>query len=454
MNNTISHSKIVALILCLVITACSVYTKPWQRKRAIIYDVASYYAYLPAAFIYKDFSLNFIHFLPSNEPYDGVWVNNYEDKQVIKYTMGLAYFYYPGFVVADLYTMMQKRYNRNGYSLPYQLALSITALLLGLCSIFLLRYFLSFFFGDKVIALLLPAMVLGTNYLHYVIAEPGMSHAYSFFLVLVLSISSEKFKQTSKVKWLLTMAFVLGFLVLIRPTNLLFGFFPLWLNGRQIVRFLKRNHKNYVFLMGALILGVLPFIPQMVYWKEITGHWIFYSYGDEHFFFKNPHIWKGLFGFRKGLFLYTPILLFSIPGLYFLGKNNGQKRWLFPISIVLFLAFWVLFSWWCWWYGGGFGMRALIEFYPLFALLMGATFQKLFRYQFQKPLTIIVALLVGLNLFQTWQYDKTIIHWEAMSKEAYFKVFLKTKFPENYQRLLRKPNVVCALKYGHENCED
>ena len=146
MNNTISHSKIVALILCLVITACSVYTKPWQRKRAIIYDVASYYAYLPAAFIYKDFSLNFIHFLPSNEPYDGVWVNNYEDKQVIKYTMGLAYFYYPGFVVADLYTMMQKRYNRNGYSLPYQLALSITALLLGLCSIFLLRYFLSFFF--------------------------------------------------------------------------------------------------------------------------------------------------------------------------------------------------------------------------------------------------------------------------------------------------------------------
>ena len=451
---SISYSKFGAIVLCLILTLLSLYTKPWKKQRAIVYDVASYYAYLPAKFIYQDLELNFIGILPKEEPFEGVWVNDYKGKRLLKYTMGLAYLYFPGFVIADTYTVLQSKYNRNGYSLPYQLALSINALLLSFFSIFLLRYFLSFFFKDKIIALLLFTIVLATNYLHYVIAEPGMSHTYSFFLVVLLGISVEKFRQQSQVKWLLIMALVLGLLVLIRPTNILFLVLPLWLNTKHLIRFWQSGKAIYLYLVFAIFLGILPFIPQMYYWKEITGQWIYYSYGEENFFFKNPHIWKGLFGFRKGLFIYTPILLFSIPGIYFLANQKGNKHWVLPISMILIFACWVLFSWWCWWYGGGFGMRAMIEFYPLFAILLGASFQILFNLKLKKLLYTIVCVCIGLNLFQTWQYSKTLIHWESMNQKAYFRVFLKTRFPENYDQLLKQPKVKCALKYGHENCKN
>ena len=122
--------------------------------------------------------------------------------------------------------------------------------------------------------------------------------------------------------------------------------------------------------------------------------------------------------------------------------------------MILIFACWVLFSWWCWWYGGGFGMRAMIEFYPLFAILLGASFQILFNLKLKKLLYTIVCVCIGLNLFQTWQYSKTLIHWESMNQKAYFRVFLKTRFPENYDQLLKQPKVKCALKYGHENCKN
>ena len=61
---------------------------------------------------------------------------------------------------------------------------------------------------------------------------------------------------------------------------------------------------------------VLVWVPQMIYWKEMTGRWLYFSYGsDERFFFGDPAIIKGLFSYRKGLFIYTPLLLFAFAGV-------------------------------------------------------------------------------------------------------------------------------------------
>ena len=60
------------------------------------------------------------------------------------------------------------------------------------------------------------------------------------------------------------------------------------------------------------LMVVLVWVPQMIYWNEMTGHWLYFSYGsDERFFFGDPAIIKGLFSYRKGLFIYTPLLLFA-----------------------------------------------------------------------------------------------------------------------------------------------
>jgi hypothetical protein len=103
-----------------------------------------------------------------------------------------------------------------------------------------------------------------------------------------------------------------------------------------------------------------------MYWKYITGELFFNSYVGEQFYFNNSHVLKGLFGFRKGWLIYTPIMLFSILGIYFL--RNQLKHFFASISITLFIYIFVIFSWWCWWYGGSFGQRAMIDIYPLLAI--------------------------------------------------------------------------------------
>ena len=55
-------------------------------------------------------------------------------------------------------------------------------------------------------------------------------------------------------------------------------------------------------------------------------------------------------------------------------------------------------------------------------------------------------MFVSFNLFQTFQYRKTLIHWDSMTKAAYWAVFLKTNFPENYGELIETPDYEEAKK--------
>ena len=45
--------------------------------------------------------------------------------------------------------------------------------------------------------------------------------------------------------------------------------------------------------------------------------------------------------------------------------------------------------------------------------------------------------MICLNLFQTWQYKNGLIHYDDMSKEAYFKGFFQTKLNSEWLDLLK-----------------
>lgn len=87
----------------------------------------------------------------------------------------------------------------------------------------------------------------------------------------------------------------------------------------------------------------------------------------------------------------------------------------------------VVFCWWQWYYGGSFGCRVMIESLAILALPTASLVQFLFKQM--KMIKIfsfaLLALLISLNVFQTAQYAKGIIHWQKMNKEYYWKVFGK-----------------------------
>ena len=112
-----------------------------------------------------------------------------------------------------------------------------------------------------------------------------------------------------------------------------------------------------------------------------------------------------------------------------------------------------MFSWWCWWYGGSYGSRPMIDSYglmafPLAALLENTLYRKLWL---SAIITLLFSFLLYLNQFQLSQYCRCIIHWESMSKRAYWSVFLTDKVPDNYQQLLQPPNIENAKKGLPEN---
>lgn len=159
------------------------HVKMWQKRELLYWDVVSYYAYLPATFIYKDLSLKFIEnysgehefvFWPSTAPN-----GNY----VIKTSMGLSYLYAPWFFIGHLIAI-NTNYDAGGFSEPYKICLQFGTLIYFLIGLLFLRKVLLRYFNKYITALVILAIVVGTNLYYYVVYESTMSHSYSFVLFL------------------------------------------------------------------------------------------------------------------------------------------------------------------------------------------------------------------------------------------------------------------------------
>ena len=183
----------------------------------------------------------------------------------------------------------------------------------------------------------------------------------------------------------------------------------------------------------------------MVYWHTVTGHFIYYSYGtNERFFFGDSKLIKGIFGFRKGWLVYTPVMLFALIGLVPLYRHHRAHFW--GITVHLVLNLYVVFSWWCWWYGGGLGIRALIESYALLAIPLAAwiewiaTRKGLLRW----ALVLLLSALAALSAFHNVRYIHGSIHWDSMTRAAYFDSFLHSHPTGRFHSLLEEPDYEAA----------
>jgi len=277
----------------------------------INWDVTSYYGYLTAAFIHHDVKLNFIdvesvdyagkqQFWPERLNEDLQHDSEGEIK-VIKTTMGMSFMYAPFFFMAHTYASFSND-SADGYSVPYEFFLVLSCLFYLFLGLLYLRKLLLMFFSETVSGLLLISALLGTNLFYYVSTEPVMSHAYSFSLVAILLYHSITWHRNPSIKRAFYIGFVGGLIVLIRPVNAWVFIFPFFYGvgsfgqfKQQIIMFSKR-WKDLLIIGISLFLVLLP---QLIYWKYVTGSWLINSYVNEQFYFGNPHILQGLFSYRK-----------------------------------------------------------------------------------------------------------------------------------------------------------
>lgn len=428
------------MVLLLFMVFLSFKFNLWKSNRIIV-DAPSYYTYLPAFFLQHDLQLKYIDKDPAYYK-DKIWFYTIKDgKRLIKHPPGLSVALSPFFLGGHL-TAKITGAKQDGYSKPYQNAMTIgvwSYLFLGL---FFLRKYLLIFFSEFAVALTLLALVLATNLLWYSTFESIMPHAISFSLFCIGNYYFFKWLQTSGVRSLLLFSFCFGLGVLIRPlavTTIIYFLFVL-VGEKQGLKntflFLKEQLRSILF---ALILSFFIVSIQFIYWKYATGNWLFDVYVDEHFIFDSPQILPFLFSFRKGVFIYSPILLFALLGFVYLFRK--YKTYFWATLVLMCMTIYLLASWWAWSYGISWGIRPMIDYFAFLAFPLAAGFSFFDQQNWKKYLlTLSVVLLTTLSLFQTWQYKKGLIHYDDMSKEAYFKGFFQTTASPEWVDLLKPYN--------------
>ena len=433
----------------------------WNYANKVINsDVLSYYAYLPAAFIYDDLSLEFLkeggdklgkHFWGKESP---------TGKVVIITSYGMSVLYFPFFIAADSVADLFG-YPADGYSKPYCFALVMSSIFYLLIGIIFLRKLLLKYFSNLVVAITLIITVLTTNLLWYVTSEATMSHVYSFALITIFIYFVDLWLGNPSIKNTIIIGLLTGIISLIRPTNIIVVLMIiLWKitsleDIKQRLLFLLKKW-NLILLM--ILLSVAVWIPQFIYWKFISGSYLFYSYPDNMgFFFSNPQILNILFSWRKGFFIYTPVMIFAFIGIGMMYKHKKELFW--SVLIYTLLSIFIISSWWDWWYGGSFGLRPLIDSYGIFAIGL-ATFLTWVLNASRIKMIILLSLVFITAALSTWHYKRYYrgsIHWVAMTKEAYFDSFWRTYPSATFYGKLRQPDYKLAkkgiYKYEDENFE-
>lgn len=412
------------------------------RNQVLSYDVAGYYAYLPMLFLERDLRLE------KTWKYDMIQLVGVHEHPVsggrhLKFTAGMAYLYAPFFVAAHAYTLATNPEEAHGFSLPYRFGIGLAGVVYPLVGLVFLRRFLRHYVPDAAISWTLFALFLGTNLFYYSSFRGAMSHGATFMLGAAMLYQADLWRRREQVWRLGVLGVLAGLIVLIRPVNVLI---PLavaamfTMDGR-----LPKGLLTPKSLAVALGLAVVVGIPQLLYWKASTGHWIVWTYGAERFFWSQPAWIQGLFSWRKGWLLYTPMVAFILLGFW--GLARKKPAWALIAGLYLIATAYVTFSWWAWWYGGSFGSRPMIDAYALLALPLAVYVQRMLEEApgWIRRLSLgTVCALVALNLVQTYHYTAGFLHHDSMTRRAYVYVLTHWDFPP--RELLEQPDYESALE--------
>ena len=321
----LSVPRVFNWIIILIVVNVNLNYRYWEDKnRIIVWDAISYYAYLPATFIYNDLSLQYADTAPE-EVKEKIWYGTSPTGQrVIKTSCGLSMLYCPFFLAAHVYAK-NSQYSANGYTLPYRVGIIVSCMFFLSMGLYFLRKILIQFFPTVVTVLTCFIIAFGTNLFYYSTTELSYSHAYSFALIAAFIYFSILFLKTPTLKYTLILGFLLGSISLTRPTNIIIVLFLIFWDVKSVEEFKNRVRfflSKYLLVITMMACTFIVWVPQLIYWKTLSGHWLYNSYGEtERFFFNDPKIIEVLFSYRKGWLLYTPVMAFALVGVFLLRKN-------------------------------------------------------------------------------------------------------------------------------------
>lgn len=435
-------SKLACFFSCLAIFFVSFIFYPrWEKptvNATISWDVSGYYWYLPATFIYKDlkqqaFADSILQkYVPTPERQQsfkhssGNWVN--------VYSSGMSIMYLPFFTIAH-FISRPLGYPADGFSLPYQLAVQMSSVLIAFIGIWYYRKLLLRFFNDGVVSIMILLLVIGTNYLNYTAIDGALTHNWLFTLYTMLLLNTDNYYTKPQKRYAINIGLLIGIIVLIRPTEIIAILIPaLWgienikiASLRRRLHFLLLNKKHVI--VTALLVILIGSI-QVFYWYYVTGNFLVYSYEEKGFSWLHPHFIDYTLSYKSGWLTYTPLLVFSFLGIItFLRKGKNKV-----LVLTFFILSWYITSAWdIWWYGGT-GGRAMIQAYPIILFPFAYFIDSIRKNNNAKWLfTPIILLFCYVNIWFTYSAhaEGGLYDPNGMTKAYYWHVVGRYNVPEH-----------------------
>jgi hypothetical protein len=435
-----SLKSLTLITLVLICSFIFIYRIANVSTREMSWDVLGYYLYLPATFIYDQPMLSDVAWLQkinAEKDLTGTLYqvsSNDEGQPMYFFLMGMSILYLPFFLLGHLIAGLSG-YPADGFSEPYNYAMVFGGIIYTIIGLIYFRKNMLHFFSERITALVMIIFVFGTNYIHHNTLKNLETVNMLFMLVNIILWNTIKWHEEQKLKYLMAIGLGSTLTALVKPSEVFVLLIPLlwnvisWKSFTEKLRLLLANIKPVMIVIGASFLLALP---QIAYWYLKTGHILYDSYknpgvGLDIF---SPHILEVLFSYRKGWFLYTPVIVFAIVGWYFMFKEN-RKIFLACISYFL-ISFYIISSWSEWWYGAAYSGRPMITLYPVLGISFGyfLLFMKERKTVLKVAFGALVVFFIFLNQFQWWQLKNYILDPYRTTKDYYWATFLKTKITD------------------------
>ncbi|MFK7789033.1 MAG: hypothetical protein AB8C95_05980 [Phycisphaeraceae bacterium] len=364
---------VVAFAGCLVWFASFSYYGSFYRG----WDAQLYYAHLRSAML--DYDLDCTNEIQSLTPGKQVFVvgkawgglpQTNDGSLVNIYTVGSSVVGVPGFVAGHVVALMTG-HETDGYSRPYEFAVTLWYLLLVALGCGALCSAMSPWVGDRPAWFAVLALFLGTNLVYYTGVLPLMNHGPSFALMCFLIwLAMRLYQSPDRVLLWRAVSVVVFLLVLTRPTDAVMMIVLL----PAALRVIKTGWRPSVSNGLPVVLAVFAAAGvQLLVWRAVFGRWVTNGYSEwadgAGFDFANPMMPEILISGQGGGWLYHPLFAIGTLGLlaaccFVRGRDRGV--WIVLAAGVVFHI--GLYSFWVSWDSGdSFGNRIFINSAPLVA---------------------------------------------------------------------------------------
>lgn len=258
----------------------------------------------------------------------------------------------------------------DGFSWPYQAAACYASAVCGFLGLLLVRHALLRFgrVGDAAATLTTLALWLGTPVVYYMTLAPGFSHAASLLavtLTLWLWLRAREKGERARLRDWVLIGLAGGVAGLVREQDALFLLAPgLDLLGQMLGR--RRLLTGLVRGLAMALAALVAFIPQLVAYRVINGHFRPSGHVGQKMNYLSPHFFQVLFDPSHGLFFWSPLLLLATAGL-------AVRIWKRPDAPSLLLSGALVFQVWIngavesWTQAGAFGSRRFVAGTLIFA---------------------------------------------------------------------------------------